>query len=178
MRILCLIIITTLLVPTGAMEQVHAQSSTIRLPRTKMDVREALRLLRVATEHMELGENERACAIYDELLKQFQTWWIPLAGRARCGLKRQENIDKISSWVALLRKFQAPNHVVQRLQSAVSAEKERLRRLEEKQALKPLKTKPEPKIVQKPIAPIEPAIPPNPDRFMKAWEGGQYSTSR
>lgn len=177
MRVLVFILMASLATPLGAPSFAQAQSSTIRLPQAKMDVREALRLLRLATEHMELGDYDRACSIYDRLLGQFKTWWIPLAGRARCGLNRSENLDLITTWVDLLRQYEAPPHVVQRLQLSVLQEKERLRLLEEaRQRSQQEIRRGEPPVPPTPLPPSPaPLIPPNPDRFMKAWQEGNYS---
>jgi hypothetical protein len=178
MRVIVFIIMASLATPLAAPGVAFAQSSTIRLPQERMDVREALRLLRVATEHMEIGDYDRACSIYDHLLSQFETWWIPLAGRVRCGLKRSENIDKLANWVVLLRKFEAPSHVVERLHATVVYEQERLRLLAEaKRRAEQEKLDSGERVEQRPIprpTPPKPAIPPNPNRFIKAWEDGNY----
>jgi len=184
MRAFVFILITSLAAPLGIPSKVKAQSSTIRLPEKRMDVREALRLLRVATEQMELGNYDRACSIYDRLLTQFKTWWIPLAGRIRCGLKRSEEISKLAEWVDKLVEYEAPSHVVQRLTATVTYEQERLqlkrneaRRKAEEEAEKARRANS--KLQQSPPpqpkpTPAEPIPLPNPDRFIKAWERGNY----
>jgi hypothetical protein len=99
----------------GSADKVRGQSAS----GLGMDVREALRLMRLAGAYLDMADADRACSIYDRVLDRFPTWWIALTGRVRCGIVRNEHPDALRPLVERAERFGGPVHVIAKISKAL-----------------------------------------------------------
>jgi len=148
-----------------------------------MDVREALRLMRLAGAYLDMADADRACAIYDRVLERFPTWWIALTGRVRCGVVRREDPEKLRPMLSFAQRFGGPMHVIGKLTKTLE-----LARTDPEEARKEfIVTEPaeppsaeerdsnrqEPKKKVVVVSPPEPITGATADLFLKAWSKGE-----